>query len=165
MDLDVLATTTTLLVVLLSQAACPGQGSCEDLEFVPLQLVRVSADEVAKRLTAAFGKDVDIFVSADSNIVWIRATAVTVQRARKIAERLDTCEPPNYLHVIRLNNVDAGATASAMKILMAMFTILGDDRDVHIVADMRSNSIIVCVCDDKAKQVEAIIGWLDSKAK
>jgi type II secretory pathway component GspD/PulD (secretin) len=127
-------------------------------QTVPLPLCHVNAVKAAKKLSALLGDDANILADEWSNTVFIRASADKTQKATKTLRLWDV---PSCCHVIRLKKTDANEVATMLRLAVALLTGLDDDREAHIVADERGNSIIVVASEAKINKVRGILGWLD----
>jgi len=57
--------------------------------YIPLPLVRADAVWAARKLKAVLGTDADIVADEETNTVFVRASAGTIERAKDILKRLD----------------------------------------------------------------------------
>jgi type II secretory pathway component GspD/PulD (secretin) len=121
-----------------------------------------SAGTIAKRVQEKLGKDVDVFTSPRSGYIWIRATPDHLCGLVRFIDRLDEMyRRDGVLRIVRLTNSDAKVVVLISRSAMPVLAMLGDDRAVHILADVQTNSIIISAPNEKIKQVEGIIHWLD----
>jgi type II secretory pathway component GspD/PulD (secretin) len=122
-------------------------------------LMYIDAGKAAKKLTAVLGKDpgIAIFSDKDSNTVIVRAPVDQLREVKEILENLDAKK--DGLFVIRLKNVEAAHAAKTVKAL------LGDDRDVGLVPDVRTNSVIMWGTTANVKLAKELLQRLDVKDK
>jgi type II secretory pathway component GspD/PulD (secretin) len=158
---SLLFATSTTLFVLLFLAARPEQGLSAEAQaggYVAWPLVHADAVESAKRLIVCLGSSADVFAHKGSNTVFVRSSPAKTRRVAEILHRLDM---PAYSYVVPLKNASAATTSVALRVILATWTLLGDDRDVLVAADRGGNSILIVASVEKAKEVRSIVAWLD----
>jgi type II secretory pathway component GspD/PulD (secretin) len=133
----------------------------------PIRLMYMSAAKAAERLKSRMGEAGPVAISADeaSNTVWIRASAVAVLKTAAVLQGLDEKHrPAEGLLVVRLRHADATRTAGLFQLVLPVLAILDEDSDVYVVADARSNSVVIAGGTQEGRQrIVAFLRWLDER--
>jgi type II secretory pathway component GspD/PulD (secretin) len=162
---------TALVLMLAGVAAADGGmrigAGSQPVKVAPdvcLPLRYTDAGRVARKLTAALGRDNDALVYADerTNRVFVVAGAATVRRAREIVRRLDV-RTDCCLHVFPLKNADAGWAARGLRAALLLLTLLGDDHEVYVGADKGANAVIISAGEERAAAIRKLLRWLDGQ--
>jgi type II secretory pathway component GspD/PulD (secretin) len=130
--------------------------------FVSFPLVRLEAENAAKKLKATLGTKVEIAADKATNTVLIQGNDADIKRAKELIKQWDV---PSFLYIIYLKNADCAKTVISLSIALHLLAWLGDDRDVWVSTAEKGEAILIHASEAKAKEVKEMIRRLDMKPR
>ena len=163
-------------------AALDVEGAGNQISYIPM--VNASASEVVKSLTAIFqqgqrgratASDIKVVPDTRTNSIIVLASGADTENVRKLIAFMDKDVPrgESNIQVYRLQNSlaedlakvlnsiikdsgSAGGTAAGQKVVAPVVS-----KDVHVVADKATNTLVVMAEREDYKIIENIIKQLD----
>ncbi len=136
-----------------------------------IPLTYASSDELKSLLTPMLAKGSLVLSHADSNMLIVTATLASIDRLLKLIKAIDvegvgrkiTILPIKYADAEKMvTNLTKIYSAKAKKILRSRKKT-SDDFSVEMVADERTNSIILLASEQESAQITALVDALDKE--
>ena len=136
-----------------------------------IPLTYASSDELKSLLSPMLAKGSLVLSHTDSNMLIVTATLASIDRLLKLIKAIDvegvgrkiTILPIKYADAQKLvTNLIKVYSAKTKKILRSRKKT-SDDLSVEMVADERTNSIILLASEQESAQITALVGALDKE--
>lgn len=148
-------------VALASSSALPASSSSSSADMVVsvIKVSNVSATKIADTLRPLLSKEAVITAYADTNSLVIADHASNIQSARELVAKLDN-GGDNRIELIRLQHADATEVLDSLSALIPSAS--GNQFELTMSVDTRSNSLLVAGDPAKRKQVRDLVRRLDT---
>ncbi len=135
-------------------------------QIVPL--IHADATELKSLLALMVSRTAFIGAYPESNVLLITDTAANVIRLLSIIRELDTEDAGRELTRIPLDHSDGGKLATLLTTMFEPTSASKKSRGpsrVTIVADERTNALIVVADRETTRRIQSLVGLLDRKAR
>nr|WP_320013319.1 type II secretion system secretin GspD [uncultured Desulfobacter sp.] len=135
-----------------------------------IPLTYASSDELKSLLAPMLAKGSLLISHADSNMLIVTATLASIDRLLKLIKTIDVEGVGRKITILPIKYADAQKMVSNMTRIYSAKTKkisrsrkTSNDVSVEMVADERTNSIILLASEQESEQITALVGALDKE--